>query len=130
MSIEQTNIIDAIATDSGACVVLVISDHLGWTDDSMRHMWLLQEKLNKYLAFLESGEISESYPHYNEQPVKIRVVGKYSLTEEASIFYGKLIPIIEGAGFTFEFNQSREDGAIRRTAGRGGRGHPRLVLWE
>jgi hypothetical protein len=103
MSIEQTSVVDAIATDSVGFVVLAISDHLGWADDPMRHMWLLQEKLNKYLAFVESGEIFGSYPHYRGQPIKIRVVAKHFLTDGAVDFYKKITPIVEGAGLGFEF---------------------------
>lgn len=103
MSIEDTNVIDVIASDSEGFVVLAISDHLSWSDDPLRHMWLLQEKLNKYLAFLESEEIYDSYPHYRGQPVKIRVVAKYPLTDGAADFYKKVTPVVEGAGFGFEF---------------------------
>jgi hypothetical protein len=103
MSIEETSVVDAIAADAEGFVILAISDHLSWSDDAIKHMWLLQEKINKYLAFLESGEIFDSYPHYRGQPAKIRVVGKYPLTNEALDFYKKVTPIIEGAGFGFEF---------------------------
>jgi hypothetical protein len=82
---------------------LAISDHLSWADDPVRHMWLIQEKLNKYLAFVESGEIFDSYPHYRGQPIKIRVVAKYPLTDGAVDFYKKVTPIVESAGFGFEF---------------------------
>ena len=55
MGVEQTTVIDAIGIDqvSGA-VHLTIADALAW---DAAHLRLLQEKLNAYLAFVESGEL-------------------------------------------------------------------------
>jgi hypothetical protein len=104
MSIEQSNVVDIISLDPTDCVVLTISDHLEWNSESdLRHMWLLQEKVNKYLAFLESGEIYHSYPQYRGQRVKISVTGKFPLNSEAETFYRKVSTIVEGAGFEFQF---------------------------
>jgi hypothetical protein len=69
------------------------------------HMWLLQEKINKYLAFIESGEIHASYPAYTGQELVIQVVGKYSLSADAEIFYQKVREIIESAGFGLIFKK-------------------------
>ena len=41
-------------------VVLTISDHLDWSASTW-HQRILQAKLNKYLAFVESGELLERY---------------------------------------------------------------------
>ncbi|WP_233842457.1 DUF6572 domain-containing protein [Dyella sp. 2HG41-7] len=103
MSVEESNIVDAILTDSEGFVILAISDHLSWSDDPRKHMWLLQEKINGYLVFLESDEILESYPDYRGRSAKIRVVGKYPLSGDASAFYMKMSPIILEAGFGLEF---------------------------
>jgi hypothetical protein len=61
MSVENTQVIDFIGFEEATGkVVLTIADHLPWDDRD--HLLLLQEKLNSYLAFIESGEIYESYP--------------------------------------------------------------------
>lgn len=74
MSIEQTDVIDIISTDriTGE-VVLTISDHLDWSD-STAHQMLLQRKLNRYLVFVETGEIMESYPSAGNRPIVFKVV--------------------------------------------------------
>ena len=59
MSIEGQGSVDAIGIDQEGIVVLTISAHLEWDDG---HLFLLQEKINTYLAFLESGEVFETYP--------------------------------------------------------------------
>lgn len=62
VSVEDPGVVDIISLDKQTgCVTLTISDHLDWTD-TVQHERLLEEKLNKYLAFVESGEILERYP--------------------------------------------------------------------
>lgn len=61
MSVENTQVIDLIGfEESTGKVILTIADHLPWDDSE--HLPLLQKKLISYLAFIESGEIYESYP--------------------------------------------------------------------
>jgi hypothetical protein len=74
MSIKQSDIIDIIGTErmTGE-VVLTIGDHLDWSD-SVAHQLLLQTKLNRYLAFVESGEILRSYPNAEGRRITFNVV--------------------------------------------------------
>lgn len=106
MSVDQTNVIDAIGIDnSTGDVVLTISDHLDWLQpNSGEHLLLLQEKLNSYLRFAESGELLETYPDARNRSVLISVVYKYPLNQEARSFYGHVRPIIEGAGMKFQYS--------------------------
>lgn len=60
MTIEQANTVDLISVDRTTKVVKTISDHLDWTDQAT-HLLLLQDKINCYLAFIESGELRVSY---------------------------------------------------------------------
>ena len=77
MSIEQAEVVDIISTERlTGNVVLTISDHLDWSD-STAHQLLLQSKLNRYLAFVESGEILESYPKARDKPIVFSVVFKF-----------------------------------------------------
>lgn len=105
MSISDAGVIDMISTDRvDGSVILSVSDHLSWGEgEDLNHMWMLQEKLNRYLDFLEGGEISESYPAYNGQKLRIRVVGKYDLNASAQSFYEKAKGIISSAGYSLDF---------------------------
>jgi hypothetical protein len=99
MSIEQTDVVDIIGTERmTGNIVLTISDHLDWSDSTM-HLMLLQSKLNRYLAFVESGEILRSYPDAKGRPVVFRVVFKFPPDEAGRAFLAKTRPIIESAGF-------------------------------
>jgi len=104
LSVEQVDVVDIIGTDrKTGQVVLTISDHLDWSD-SIAHQTILQEKLNKYLAFVESGEILERYPDARGRPVRFRVIFKYKPDGDGEIFLSKAQEVIEGAGFSLTSN--------------------------
>ncbi|WP_082117254.1 DUF6572 domain-containing protein [Sedimenticola thiotaurini] len=98
MSIEDQSTIDAIGIASDELAVLTISDHLEWDND---HLYKLQEKINVYLAFIESGEIYESYPQAKGKSIKINVVCKHEPSVEAAIFLTQCTIAINEAGFQF-----------------------------
>lgn len=81
MSVDDPNVVDAIGTerDTGV-VVLTIFDQLDWDDD--QHFVALQEKINRYLGFIESGEVLESYPQAAGRPLRIEVVCKCSPSKD------------------------------------------------
>ncbi len=99
MSVEQINVIDAIGveTESGK-VVLTISDHLDWTDGET-HLQILQEKINTYLGFVESGELVESYPDAEGRTVVIDIVSKFPLIKTGEDFFLKVSEIMAVSGF-------------------------------
>ncbi len=100
MSIEQTDVVDIVSTERmSGNVVLTVSDHLDWSD-STAHQLLLQSKLNRYLAFVESGEILESYPKAKDRPIVFNVVFKFPPDDAGREFLAKARRIIESAGFT------------------------------
>jgi hypothetical protein len=98
MSIEDLNSVDFIGIENNEKVILTISDHLAWNKE---HLLLLQEKLNLYLSFIESGEILESYPDAQGKDIKIIVVCKHQPTEEALAFMANVSSVISQAGFEF-----------------------------
>ena len=100
MSIEQTDVVDIISTDRfTGSVILTISDHLDWSD-STAHQLLLQTKLNRYLAFVESGEILQSYPNATGKQITLNVVFRFPPDDAGRAFLAKVRPIIEAAGFS------------------------------
>ena len=61
MTVEQIHTVDFVGIDLTGRAVLTISDHLSW-DDIESHHFTLQEKLNAYLRYIESGEMTEKRP--------------------------------------------------------------------
>ncbi len=108
MTVEDTRQLDFARLDENANEMkLVVSDHLGWErnelDEQGEHLMTLQDKLNSYLAFIESGEIYRKLPQAVGRNIVIEVVGKYPLSDEAKKFYRIAGKIIEAAGFSLRF---------------------------
>ena len=100
MTVEQVDVIDFIGIDEENHCILTISDHLEWDDE---HLLILQNKINRYLAFLESGEVYETYPSAKDKQILIRIACKYQPTEKGDWFLQQCKEIIKNAGFKFEY---------------------------
>ena len=98
MSVENIAVIDAVGVErhSGK-VILTISDHLDWNDER-EHLSALQEKINTYLRFIESGEIDETYPDALGRARVIDVVAKHRPTNGAQEFFRKATAVLHDAG--------------------------------
>jgi hypothetical protein len=100
MSVEDTETVDFISTKKESeTVVLTISDHLGW--GNQEHLETLQDKLNAYLRFIESGEIYDSYPSSKGKKIQICVSLKYEPDDEGEKFLEKCTDIILSSGYQF-----------------------------
>lgn len=102
MSIDRINKVDIISTTPDNKIVLTISDHHLW-NDAGEHLILLQDKVNTYLQFIESGQIFEDYPNAKDKKVVISVDMKYEPNETSILFLTRCKEIILSAGFEFEW---------------------------
>ena len=103
MTVTDNRVIDIFSIDQEGHTVLTISDHLDW-GDTYNHLVILQDKINAYLAFIESGEIYDSYPGAKNRPLKIKVVFQHEPDSEGYGFLSRAKSIVEGAGFVFGFD--------------------------
>jgi hypothetical protein len=79
MSLDQSDVVDAVGLEKHSdTVVLSIVDSWEWGDERT-HLLALQAKLNSYLAFVETGQIYESYPDAIGRTLRIDIVGRYPL---------------------------------------------------
>lgn len=100
MSVDDPKVIDIIHSEKeGGSVTLTVTDHLEWGDGE--HLIKLQEKLDSYLAFIESGEIFEQYPGATGKVIKLNVVCKYRPDPEGEKFLSLCREVIAKAGFEF-----------------------------
>jgi hypothetical protein len=94
MAIDQINIVDSIGLDpSNDEIQQIITDHLAWDNserDDNEHMYFLQEKINTYLRFIESGELYTAYPQSKGKALVIRIVAKHDMTTNAKEFLKKI----------------------------------------
>jgi uncharacterized lipoprotein YmbA len=100
VSVLEKDTIDAIGIDAlTSDVVLSISDHLDWSSP-LEHLHVLQDKLNTYLAFVESGEMFESYPSSRGCNVVFQIVAQHQGGSEAEAFIERIRPILSEAGIS------------------------------
>ena len=69
---------------------------------------MLQEKLNDYLMFIESGEIYEKYPEAKSRTIMIRTVVLHKPTGDALRFLELATKTIQNAGFLFSWRMPDE----------------------
>lgn len=105
MRVVETGKIDIVATRPGSRVVkLVVADHLPW-DDVEGHTRLLQDKVNTYIAVVESGQLAHlKEAKILESPeVRIEVVLQHAPTSDAEQFLGQVDGFLRGIGLAFEW---------------------------
>jgi len=103
MSIVDTGTIDAIGIDKvSGDVVLNISDHLDWGEEAS-HLKALEDKVNAYLGYLESGQLVEDMPEAKGRRTMIAVYHQFAPTETAKQVLDGLQAALDshGIGFTF-----------------------------
>jgi hypothetical protein len=98
MTIEQPDVVDFILVEPESDTVLTVSDHLPW-DDEKEHLLRLQEKLNAYVRFIESGELYQKWPDAQGRPITIEVVLKHAVPQDSLWFFEKAAAAIMGAGY-------------------------------
>ena len=92
MAIDNTNIIDGIGIDeSRSAVCLLLADHLKWEQDDNSlseydHLMLLQDKINAYIAYLESKQYTQQYPNVVFEMAVIEIHFNYDISDNCEKF--------------------------------------------
>ncbi|MFO1449876.1 MAG: DUF6572 domain-containing protein [Opitutaceae bacterium] len=77
MSVDQRGVIDFVGRSKAiGDIVLTVSDHLGW-DEPLEHLYVLQEKINCYLGYVESGQLVETYADAKDKKVQILIIFRF-----------------------------------------------------
>ena len=99
MSVEDTDRVDFITQKEHGIVKLIITDHLSWGD--AEHLYLLQEKINTYLTFIETGQIAEHTAAATR--VEIEVVMLHEPDADGREFLMHAGEVCGRAGYPFSF---------------------------
>ena len=114
MSIVDTDSIDAIGLDKQAKrLFLTIIDPLVW-DDKNVHLFTLQEKINTYLHFIESGELLKAMPDSQGCDITIELVLKHMPSSEAITFFDNSMQILFDKGIVLVFGPNKESGYVEQ----------------
>ena len=112
MSVVETDNIDAIGVDNEMQrVFLSIVDPLFWDDENV-HLFTLQEKINTYLFFIESGELLKAFPDSKGFDITIELVLMHLPNDAAITFFDKTIQILLDKNIVFTFGPDKEHGYV------------------
>ena len=113
MTVEDAEQVDLVAQRETE-VRLVVSDHLDWSDE-LEHFRLLQNKLNAYLAFYESGRLFDTYPESRGKTPSIHISFLHAPTPHAeSHLLQPATEVVATAGLTLSWSVGS---AARRPSG-------------
>ncbi|WP_426160027.1 DUF6572 domain-containing protein [Pseudomonas sp. TSRC2-2] len=73
------------------------------------HLLALQEKLNAYIAFIESGDIYTEIPGALGKSPIIRIIGKYELSEQGELLVDRATEVLKEVGIGLEFVLTQDD---------------------
>ncbi|WP_240903770.1 DUF6572 domain-containing protein [Chengkuizengella sediminis] len=103
MSVQNIREVDAIGIDNlTGYVTLAIFDSLDWNNEE-EHLLLLQEKLNMYLSFLESGEVYSVYEQAKGRDFEIKIHFKNNIPQSCRDFLNNVTEVISKAGFHLNY---------------------------
>ena len=103
MSVVDSMVIDGIAlTEDKNGIVLLIADHLDWSEE-YQHLMILQEKINMYLGYLEEKQ----YGDITYGIIEIHFL--YSLTDNAEKFLQAVQNQVAQHGIRIQYYVSAEE---------------------
>ena len=104
MAIDNATVIDAIGEEKmTGDLVLTISDHLDWNNER-DHLQALQDKINAYFDFIQSGQIYEERPEARERAIRIDVIAQFPAPASVASFFHAIekVAVQNGAAFTYK----------------------------
>lgn len=124
MRLSETNTVDFMGTEKGTGTVLAtLMDDFDGTDQE-RRLGLLQMKMERYLDFVESGEVYTKESKVVDRaiaaptPVKIAIIARHRLDADGERFLAEAREIAASLGVTvsfevIDFNRSEGGSAAR-----------------
>lgn len=92
-NIEDPTTIDGLGCiDEENKLVMLIIDDTDFDEEEQKHLFLLQNKLNNYIHFIETKQYMDEYPDIKE--IEIRINFKYRQTENTKNFLMQVDKII------------------------------------
>ena len=84
-------------------ITLCISDHIPWDDEILTaHLTVLQDKINDYLEFIDSGQIYEQFGNKGKTP-NIKVIFCHEPVKKTIDFLEKSKSLLKESGYELEW---------------------------
>lgn len=110
MSIEEVNKIDLFTVTSEEIyppqAFLVITDHLEWPLNPNDHLFMLQEKINSYIAAVESGEIYNLFPESRGKNIVIKIYFQHRIPMECIDFLSNASEVLSSTNIQLQYEES------------------------
>ena len=109
MRLAEADIVDYLSLEKGgsAVIVTLLDDFEG--PDLMQRLALLQRKINRYLDFIESGEVfvqlarTTGHRVNHSTPVRVEIVAKQDLVGEGERFLTHVASAAKDVGVGLSF---------------------------
>lgn len=103
MSVIDKDKVDGIGISKDHTkVILMISDHISW-EKEYDHLLILQDKINAYVNFIESGQARNMYPDIDVYTIMIYF--KYEITLNVKEFLTAINKQLKGIGINIDFQE-------------------------
>ena len=103
MALEKTQEIDIIsANQEEGKVYLTITDTISWDADREKLM-LLQDKINTYMHFIQSGKLTEVHPQTHSLKPVIALATSEQPDAQGIAFLNQVKPMMADAGVEFRW---------------------------
>lgn len=94
MAVDDPKTVDVVSVDRSISeVILDVTDHLDWSDE-VGHLSFLQNKINAYTSFIESGALETTYPDAKGRRPVIHVLCMNKPPPVAVRFFGRVRDIL------------------------------------
>jgi hypothetical protein len=94
MAIDNPLIVDVVSVDNiKSSVILDIADQLDWNQEK-EHLLMLENKINAYLEFIQSGQLVDIYPDAKGKSPIIHVACYHEPTKSAVAFFNEVDKIL------------------------------------
>ncbi|PTY03401.1 hypothetical protein DB346_05835 [Verrucomicrobia bacterium LW23] len=129
MALDNPTVVDTIGIEAATGkVVLTMFDTWTW-DAPLPHLLALQDKLNAYFGFIESGQIYDAYPDAKERSLAIDVITRHPLHEDSIPLYDKALEVAQALkvelrsrcdpDLIIDLDDDGEEGKRKKGAGKG-----------
>ena len=111
MTIDNPDVIDLVTYDRAGAILLVMVEHRPWEGSSER-LAQLQTKFDRYLAFVNSGELVERYPFAAGRPIQVELRSYEEPDAVTARLLEQIRSQLSGLGLTLSVKRIRAQPAL------------------
>lgn len=107
MSVVESSVVDGMGLADNGKMKMLITDHLDW-DEEYEHLLILQEKINAYIGFCESGQYKDIYANEEIRHIVFEIHFLFEPTQNVYKFLEQIPGQINGLEVSIECHGPEE----------------------